>query len=185
MRATMTKLLILLLFLISLACSGCILNAFRSIQLPFRTNTSPEQFKAWVDAMNFSGDELDFHKRMNLWRVDNGQYKADGVADYPRHHLITHAWKRGDCDDWSSLFMEAAFQAGYEAKFVVVISPNGGHAVCVFKNNNDEYCHNSNWKNVRTGYKTLQDVASSIYPDWTYMKIYGRNIKKYERINNQ
>jgi len=131
--------------------------------------------------MNFNKDELDFHKRMNSWFLKNGVYKADGIIDYPRDHLITHAWRSGDCDDWSSMFMEASFQVGYESFLMTVDSY---HTVCFFKYK-DKLYHNSNWSGVRGGFSNHVELARSIITDFSNAIIRDRNLKEIMKVKNE
>ena len=162
-----------LLTLSMLFLSGCLLQPFRKLQRLVRSNSTKAQFYAWSKAMDYTNDELDFHKRMNSWRMNEGVYKADGILDYPRDHLITHAWRSGDCDDWSSMFMEASFQAGYTSFLMTV---DTFHTVCVF-GSHGKYYHNSNYAGVRGSYETLNELAQSIKLDYSKYTIRNRQIQ--------
>lgn len=76
--------------------------------------------------------------------------------------------KKGDCEDFAILSKAILDRLGYAADILIVKFNrlNIGHAICIFKDNQDAYSFVSNKKLTSTGKKTIEEAIDKFYPDW-------------------
>lgn len=115
---------------------------------------TPKDITTWTDNHIWYNTDMKNHNVKEYWQTAEETFKS----------------RTGDCEDFAVLQYMVLKQCGYDPHIFAVFSKSrGGHGVCgVFDNSNDKWVHLSNWGYKTTKAKTLAEVPTYVYDDWTH-----------------
>lgn len=175
------KAFIFALFAFTLLLAGCLFKvAHEAQEAVFVTEQDERDYGDWVSTKR-GPSGLSSLYALHRWARDNVEYRPDGVIDFPNAAVMTFKYKRGDCDDHAMLFIDALNLMGFDGKMLTVWHPSGGHSVCLVLDPSGFY-HASNWPVIYGPFTTIEEAASSIYPDWTKAVLRDRMMKNTQEF---
>jgi len=124
-----------------------------------RTHPNPESIARFLRDGVTPADDQDLFDRAEYWQT-------------PEEFLMR---RRGDCEDYALFSQALLARLGFEA-FVFSLYGEGGyaHTVTVFKEKGRYQVLNQD-RLIRFNAKTLEELASWIYPPWTWGAVVTRS----------
>ena len=110
------------------------------------------------------------------WLVSNVVYKKDTRRDTWSKPLDVIAKKYGDCEDFTLLNITILRILGYSPKFWAFYTKKSGHAVCVFKKNN-QYYYFDNMELKQIKESDILEFARNISSRKSYTEIKELNLE--------
>lgn len=110
------------------------------------------------------------------WVHRNIWYKSDwevwGVPDYWQTSEETLELRSCDCEDMAVLFYDILMAKKIPAVILAVYKQGEGHAVCIYKYNDNLYLADTG-RNIRLDKNaSVQDICQYIYKDWRIYRLY-------------
>lgn len=126
---------------------------------------SPNSLDQVVETVNTPRAVARFMKEEFIFTEDPKPFGREDYWQAPEEFLVR---RKGDCEDYALLTQALLERLGFEAFVFSLYGERGyAHTVTVFKEKGRYHLINQD-RLIRLNAKTLEEVASRIYPYWTW-----------------